>query len=368
MEKRYPSTPEPATWLTRRAMVAHGLAMNLPWLAFVNVSFALMVLLRNHLFHNIDNAFQTGPHPTLMIDASMLGIIILSITIMIMAWRQIAGISLVLFICSSIWSISCYWFITDWQLPHAWPLCVILLLTGMTALYFDSAGLLSFVSPLWFTLPIASVALNQGINIRFAVVWVVFTLILVFGRFILLRWFEEAWRRNQQNQLLISRLDALAHLDPLTETANRRAMESVLEHAVTQRTAFSVIMLDVDCFKLYNDTYGHQAGDDCLTRVAQILKASVRTPDDVVSRYGGEEFVMILFDCPENSAERVAERIQDGLRREAIPHVASTASDHVTVSMGIAGMTAGLTASEIIAHADAALYRAKEAGRNRASH
>jgi diguanylate cyclase (GGDEF)-like protein len=124
-------------------------------------------------------------------------------------------------------------------------------------------------------------------------------------------------------------------------------------------------MLDIDYFKRYNDTYGHQAGDDCLTRVARVLKQSVRTPDDVVSRYGGEEFVVILFNCPENIAEKVALRIQDGLRAESIPHSASTVSDHVTASMGIASMAEGLAGTEIIARADAALYRAKEAGRDR---
>ena len=97
----------------------------------------------------------------------------------------------------------------------------------------------------------------------------------------------------------------------------------VLENAVEQNKAFSLIMLDIDYFKLYNDTYGHQAGDDCLTRVAQVLKQAVRTPDDVVSRYGGEEFVVILFNCPENVAQQVARRIQDGLRAAAIPHGAS---------------------------------------------
>ena len=142
-------------------------------------------------------------------------------------------------------------------------------------------------------------------------------------------------------------------------------MEVVLENAVEQKKPFSLIMLDIDYFKRYNDTYGHQAGDDCLTRVARVLKQSVRTPEDVVSRYGGEEFMVILFNCPENIAEKVALRIQDGLRAEAIPHGASTVSDHVTVSMGIAGMAGGLAGTEIIARADAALYRAKEAGRDR---
>ena len=339
--------------------------MNLPWLAFVNVSFALMILLRNVLFQDSDTLYPIPLHLTRIVDASMFGIIMLSAALIIMAWQRIAGISVVLFVCSAIWSITCYWFITDWQLPHVWPLCAILLLAGLTALYFYPEGLLSFMLPLWLTLPVASWMLNDGVNIRFATIWIVFTLILICGRFILLSWFDEAWRRNQQNQLLISRLDALAHQDPLTKTANRRAMENVLNNAVDQGKPFSLIMLDIDYFKRYNDTYGHQAGDECLARVADVLKQTVRTPNDVVSRYGGEEFVVILFNCKESMAEQVAARIQEGLRMAAIPHVASTVSDHVTASMGITGMTAGLTAHEIIARADVALYQAKNAGRDR---
>jgi len=365
MEKRHNTTPELATWPSRKSMVLHGLEMNLSWLALVNVSFALMLLLRNTLFNDIDNVLHIGQHLRLMVDTSMLGVIILSATLVLMGWRHMAGISAVLFICSLLWSAACYWLITVVQLPHAWPMFVVLVLAGMTALYFHPAGLLAFVVPLWIALPVASIALNQGVNLRFGVVWLVFTLILVCGRFILLSWFEEAWRRNQQNQLLISRLDALAHQDPLTKTANRRAMELVLENAVEQGKPFTLIMLDVDYFKLYNDTYGHQAGDECLTRVAEVLKKSVRTPDDVVSRYGGEEFVVILFNCPANIAEKVALRIQDGLRTEAIPHSASKVSEYVTASMGIAGRVEGLAGTEIIARADAALYRAKEAGRDR---
>lgn len=365
MEKRHNTTPELATWPTRKSMVLHGLAMNLSWLAFVNVSFALMLLLRNILFHDIDNVLQVEPPIRMMVDASMLGVIILSAALTIMAWRHMAGICAVLFICSLIWSFASYWLITVVQLPHAWPIFVILLLAGMTALYFHPAGLLAFVLPLWVALPVASLTLNHGVNLRFAVVWGVFTLILVCGRFILLSWFEEAWRRNQQNQLLISRLDALAHQDPLTRTANRRAMELVLENAVEQGKKFMLIMLDVDYFKRYNDTYGHQAGDECLARVAEMLKKSVRTPEDVVSRYGGEEFVVILFHCPAEMAEQVALRIQSTLREAAIVHAASDVSEYVTVSMGIAGRAEGLAGTEIIARADAALYRAKEAGRNR---
>ncbi|MDS0249069.1 GGDEF domain-containing protein [Enterobacter hormaechei] len=365
MEKRHNATPEPATWPTRNAMVVHGLAMNLPWLAFVNASFALMILLLNSLFGQIDTLLHVSPPLTQMIDASMLGVVILSVALVIMAWRHIRGVSAVLLMCSLLWSISCYWFINVIQLPHPWPIFVTLLMAGMTALYFHPVGLVCFIAPLWITMPVASMLLNKEMNLRFAGLWVVFTFILVCGRYILLSWFEEAWRRNQQNQRLISRLDALAHQDPLTKTANRRAMELVLENAVEQGKRFTVLMLDVDYFKLYNDTYGHQAGDACLARVAEVLNSSVRTPEDVVSRYGGEEFVVILFDCEESVAEKVAARIQAGLRTAAIAHSASKVSECVTVSMGVAGYTPGLAGPEIIARADAALYRAKESGRDR---
>lgn len=136
MEKRKKPPLERATWPTRHAMVMHGLAKNLPWLAFVNVSFAVMILLRHVLLKPGDPLYPTSPHLTKMVDASMLGIIILSAALILMAWRRIAGISVVLFFCSAIWSVACFWFVTQLLLPHVWPLCVILLLAGLTALYF----------------------------------------------------------------------------------------------------------------------------------------------------------------------------------------------------------------------------------------
>jgi len=365
MDKRHPTTPDPASWPTREAMVQHGMAMNLPWLAFVNISFALIVLLRNVLFDDVDTLYQTERGFSLLVDASMLGVMALSLGLMVLGWRHMPGVKVALFVCSLVWAFSCYWLIVVWQLPHVWPLCVILLLAGMTALYFHLPSLLAFIVPVWLILPVASWQVNHGVNLRFAVIWIVFTLILICGRFILISWFEEAWRRNQQNRRLILRLDALAHQDALTETANRRALEALLDNAVAQRSPFALIMLDVDYFKRYNDTYGHQAGDACLYQVASALKASVRTPDDVVSRYGGEEFVVVLFDCTQSMAQQVAARIQATLRESALAHSASAVSEFVTVSMGIAGYAPGLTPGAIIAQADAALYRAKEAGRNR---
>lgn len=350
---------------SRSDMVTRGLAISIPWLALVNIGFALLVLLRNWLFNDIDQLYHIDVTRAWTIDLLMLATIALFSLSLLLVWRKKRGLSLLLLLAGLIWSFCSVWFIAHLQLPFAWPLCTTLLMTSLAALYFYPVGLVCYALPLWIAMPVASVVLNQGVSLRFLVVWLIFTGILIYGRFNLLRWFDEAWLRHQQNQVLIARLDALAHQDPLTATANRRAMEKVLEHAVEQYKDFALIMLDVDEFKRYNDFYGHQAGDECLAAVAQALKQVVRTPDDVVSRYGGEEFLLILFDATEKVAERVAARIQESLRAAAIPHAASTVSDSVTVSMGIASMTVGQTASEVIAQADAALYRAKNAGRNR---
>lgn len=351
--------------LTRGDFLARGLAISLPWFTLVNISFALMILLRNPLFNEIDLQYHLVPGLGLVLDGAMISIIPLFAVALFLALRRLRALCFSMLLSGLIWAVCCYAFIAVLRLPFAWPLCSILLLTAMAALYFHPQGLLCFALPIWLTMPVASVALNQGVRVNFFVSWLIFTAILVHGRTILLRWFDEAWQRMRENQLLIARLDALAHQDPLTETANRRAMENVLESAISRQKDFALIMLDVDFFKRYNDHYGHPAGDACLVRVAQALKQSVRHPDDLVSRYGGEEFVVVLFNATEKNAQQVAERIQENLRDNAIAHAGSTISDNVTVSMGIACFAAGQTASEVIAQADAALYRAKEAGRNR---
>lgn len=350
---------------TRTDMVTRGLAISIPWLALVNVGFALLVLLRNQLFRQIDSFYQISAASAQMLDLLMLVVIALFAFSLLLVWRKMRGLSLLLLLAGLVWSCCAVWFIARLQLPFAWPLCTTLLLTALAALYFYPPALLCYGVPLWVAMPAASIALNQGINFRFVMVWLIFSLILVYGRFILVRWFDEAWYRQQQNQALIARLDALAHQDPLTGTANRRAMEKMLGNAISQGKKFALIMLDVDEFKRYNDRYGHQAGDECLAGVAQVLKKGVRSPDDLVSRYGGEEFLLILFDASEKIAEQVAARIKENLHAAAIPHAASTVSDYVTVSMGIAGTVVGQTADQAIARADAALYRAKSAGRNR---
>ena len=192
--------------------------------------------------------------------------------------------------------------------------------------------------------------------------------VLEVGRRMLHRWFELAIVREHENLTLLRQLDQLAKQDPLTGVANRRhfniELERALAHSQENGAPLSLILIDVDYFKRFNDHYGHQVGDMCLKEVAQALKRSVRTPSDLVARYGGEEFVLLLPNTDSEAATAVAQRLQDGLASLQLEHLASDVAPWVTVSQGIASIVSGEGASQLLERADRALYRAKESGRN----
>lgn len=193
-------------------------------------------------------------------------------------------------------------------------------------------------------------------------------IVLETGRRMLNGWFELAVSREHDNLVLARRMDAMANSDPLTGVANRRyfstVSEKILKEVQTRQEALALILLDVDFFKLFNDRYGHQQGDECLIAVADCLRLSLRQPTDVVARYGGEEFVILLHGADGAAAEMVARRIASELLACAIPHDASRVSGWVTVSQGAALWREGETIAELLARADEALYRAKDEGRN----
>ena len=172
---------------------------------------------------------------------------------------------------------------------------------------------------------------------------------------------------NHQLQVL----QTLSVTDVLTQIANRRYFEEFFEQewrrSLRNTAPLSVILIDIDQFKLFNDTYGHQRGDDCLKKVAQVLKETVKRPRDLIARYGGEEFIGILPDTPKLGAIKVAESIGYGVGALGIAHSASTVSDTVTVSLGISTCIPKpeSSPSALIAEADQALYLAKHEGRNR---
>ena len=163
----------------------------------------------------------------------------------------------------------------------------------------------------------------------------------------------------------------LSYTDGLTGIFNRRKLEEHLEQEwrrmLREKRPLTIMMCDIDCFKHYNDKYGHQAGDDCLKAVASVLASHSRRSGDLAARYGGEEFTLVLPGIDEDSAYIQAEKIRSKVEALKLEHAGSAVSDYVTLSIGMATRipTAELTVKKLIAAADQALYSAKEAGRNR---
>lgn len=183
-------------------------------------------------------------------------------------------------------------------------------------------------------------------------------------------------RARVRSQLTIKRqADAMRELsltDGLTGAANRRHFNDTID-AEWRRCAraglpLSVIMIDIDHFKLYNDHYGHQAGDACLQQISAAMKGCASRPQDLLARYGGEEFILLLPQEGPEGTQVVASRILDEVRKLNLPHAASPTAPYVSISMGLATAMPPLDsqdASAVIRAADARLYLAKQGGRNR---
>jgi len=178
--------------------------------------------------------------------------------------------------------------------------------------------------------------------------------------------------REMKKQLEASnrKLQKLSMLDGLTGIANRRHFDEALEDMLLQQSSsglpLSLVLLDIDYFKHFNDTYGHQAGDECLTRVAKTIAAKCNQADDLAARYGGEEFVILLPNTDEAQARQVGIRIMEAIDRMCIEHRSSEVNACVTLSLGLATKLPeeNLNSEQLIEKADRALYRAKENGRN----
>jgi diguanylate cyclase (GGDEF)-like protein len=166
-------------------------------------------------------------------------------------------------------------------------------------------------------------------------------------------------------------LEHLANVDGLTELANRRRFDEIYagewQRATRHAHTMSVALLDIDCFKQFNDFYGHPAGDRAMRAVARVVRNAMRRPCDLGARYGGEEFVVLMPETDAAQALYVAESIREAVAQLLIPHEKSAASPVLTVSIGGATLPVGGEESSqaLFDAADAALYRAKEAGRNR---
>lgn len=166
-------------------------------------------------------------------------------------------------------------------------------------------------------------------------------------------------------------LERLASMDGLTKVANRRSFDKYLEqewkNVGSGRSSLALILCDIDYFKSYNDTYGHQAGDVCLMQVAQAIERAIKRSTDFVARYGGEEFAVVLPNTSPAGVERVAREIQREIQQLDIPHSRSEVSTCITLSLGISTIscTKKKHSGMLIAAADQGLYQAKYEGRNR---
>jgi diguanylate cyclase (GGDEF)-like protein len=178
-------------------------------------------------------------------------------------------------------------------------------------------------------------------------------------------------QRTAQLKAANIRLEALTRFDPLTGLANRRHFDELKElefnRALRHQQPFSVLMCDIDFFKLYNDTYGHAVGDQCLRDVALTMSALFSRSGELVARLGGEEFAVLLPGQNRQQALASAERLRELLENQRLPHSASAVSPYVTLSIGIAELDAATMDrfDQLLQSADKALYRAKSQGRNR---
>ncbi|HKW97003.1 MAG TPA: diguanylate cyclase [Bryobacteraceae bacterium] len=177
--------------------------------------------------------------------------------------------------------------------------------------------------------------------------------------------------REQELLELTEKLRQLSVVDGLTGIANRRNFDEALDRAwrrsQRQSTPLSLVLIDIDHFKSYNDHHGHLAGDECLQRVARVLNQTIKRPFDLVARYGGEEFAVVLPETAQAGAEQVGEEMRAAVESLQIGHGSSPAAPVVTISCGIASAVAaqGALPGSLIRAADDCLYQAKHAGRNR---
>lgn len=167
------------------------------------------------------------------------------------------------------------------------------------------------------------------------------------------------------------KLAEMSFIDGLTGLPNRRRFDDFLAHfaslARRVETSIGLILMDIDHFKIYNDTFGHQAGDECLRKVAQALGSVRHRPADMVARYGGEEFVCVLPDTPAHGAWVVAQNLRESVLGLELPHAPASGNSIVTISLGVSAREhrPDVDQAALIREADQALYMAKHQGRNR---
>lgn len=346
------------------------------WFLWVNILFSCVVLLRSYFNQSVEIALLDDtiellylPVLSIMVIAGSILYILIFVPNRQALWLW-SMLRIVMVVLSLLWCMTLFMLFGSGGRPIIFALASLLLLTSLVSLYFDARIWFCFSVPLEITIVALCFVYPSYITVTNVLAYLSLTLLVESARRMLNNWFILALRREQENIDLINRLEIQANCDPLTGLANRRAFQLLLDKTIqrknAQQSAFAMIMIDVDKFKNYNDFYGHQAGDNCLVQIASVMENAVRRYHDMVARFGGEEFIILLPDASETDALDVALRIQGLLQEKKLEHQASDVAPRVTISMGIALWFPGLSASRLISQADSALYYAKTHGRNQA--
>ncbi|MGD9390464.1 MAG: diguanylate cyclase [Thioalkalispiraceae bacterium] len=265
------------------------------------------------------------------------------------------------------WGMLAFFYDPTWPAPYQVILFVVY--TGITAGAFNTNTPLFIAFPAFYLPPVACLMVvmlkqrGEGFH----------ELAALFMIYIILMYLSAIKFHNRLAKSLQIRFEneQLADMDELTGLYNRRSMDKYLasewnRHYRSQKP-LSLLFIDIDFFKQYNDTHGHAGGDQCLVEVSQLLKNNVQRSSDMVARFGGEEFAVILPETGEADAMQVAEKIHSGLTQLQIPHESSPVAAHVTMSVGVATMVPEQTDNSnlLLKMADEALYQAKNTGRDR---
>lgn len=251
------------------------------------------------------------------------------------------------FVFSALWPIAWWSLIHPWEQPH--NVLIGLVLLGVSAL-----------------LVVTSSGIHETFRAMLTLSWQQEAMSRELGQIT-----NSLRDRNRQLREARRQLTDLANIDELTGLGNRRLVNQTLREEVNRArrvgASIAVVLIDVDFFKKYNDTYGHPAGDEVLRRLGDLMQRATARAGEVVARYGGEEFILVLPNATLRDALRTAERLKLLVHEENIPHQTSEISDRITISQGIATVvpTEDIDPGAIIDAADSALYRAKDDGRNR---
>ncbi len=285
------------------------------------------------------------------------------------------------FLSGIVWGSLAFFFDPSWPAPYQVILFVIF--TGVIAGAFNTNSSLfiafpAFFAPLVVCLMYVSVQQDSPGSYELTLLFVIYFILMYSSSLKFNRRLIHALSLRFQNEELAeklaqsnAKLTQLADMDALTQIYNRRSMDRCLlaewERHYRNQKPLSLLFIDIDQFKQYNDAYGHEGGDQCLVKVAQVISANAQRASDMATRFGGEEFAVILPETEPDAALHIAQKMSADLRALCIPHPSSGISECVTMSIGVATMIPQEPANAelLLAAADKALYQAKERGRDR---